>query len=196
MANKLPEYLRMRVNAAPNAKNVVTLGDVRITVITPRLIRIEQGAFTDDATTVVLCRDFWPTECIIQKTKELLFISTGYLNLHYKAGRPLETLTISANYHPAFKWYYGQKPLQNLKGTTSTLDCVDGACPLEDGLCAIDGFAVIDDSASPRMTADGWFAGRESCTDVYFFGYGHDYTAAVQSILPSPGITARSLCRT
>ena len=44
--SNLPEYLRMRVNAAPNAKNVVTLGDVRITVITPRLIRIEQGTLT------------------------------------------------------------------------------------------------------------------------------------------------------
>ena len=55
--SNLPEYLRMQVNAAPNAKNVVTIGDVRITVITPRLIRIEQGAFTDDATTVVLCRN-------------------------------------------------------------------------------------------------------------------------------------------
>jgi len=178
--SNLPEYLRMRVNASPNAKNVVTIGDVRITVITPRLIRIEQGAFTDEATQVVICRDFYPTECIIQQAKEQLFISTGYLNLHYKAGCPLETLTISANYHPAFKWCYGQKPLQNLGGTTSTLDCVDGACPLEDGLCSIDGYAVLDDSQSVRMTADGWFAGREKCTDVYFFGYGHDYTAAVQ----------------
>ena len=26
--SNLPEYLRMRVNAAPNAKNVVTIGDV------------------------------------------------------------------------------------------------------------------------------------------------------------------------
>ena len=180
MTNRLPEYLRMRVNAAPNAKNVVTVGDVRITVITPRLIRIEQGAFTDEATQVVICRDFCPVECIIQLNKEQLFISTGYLNLHYKAGRPLETLTISANYHPAFKWHYGQKALQNLKGTTSTLDCVDGECPLEDGLCAIDGYAVLDDSASPLMTQDGWFAGRKPCTDVYFFGYGHDYTQAVK----------------
>ena len=191
MSNRLPEYLRMRVNAAPNAKNVVTVGDVRITVITPRLIRIEQGAFTDEATQVVICRDFWPTECIIQLNKEQLFISTGYLNLHYKAGRPLETLTISANFHPVFKWHYGQKALQNLKGTTSTLDCVDGECPLEDGLCAIDGYAVLDDSASPLMTKDGWFAGRKPCTDVYFFGYGHDYTQAVKDyyrLTGAPGL--------
>ena len=58
MVNELPEYLRLRVNAAPREKNVITCGDVRITVITPRLIRIEQGAFTDDATLTVICRNF------------------------------------------------------------------------------------------------------------------------------------------
>ena len=178
--SKLPEYLRMRVNAAPHANNVYTLGDVRITVITPRLIRIEQGAFTDDATTVVIRRDLGKVECIGEKSERQLHISTSYLTINYKAGCPLETLTIHAHYNPTFTWHYGQKPLQNLKGTTSTLDCVDGACPLEDGLCAIDGYAVLDDSQSVRMTEDGWFAGREACTDVYFFGYGHDYTSAVQ----------------
>ena len=190
MAN-LPEYLRMRVNAAPNEKNTFTIGDVRITVITPRLIRIEQGALTDDATTVVLCRNFCECTPAVAREKDAVTIDTGALALTYCAGAPLEELTIRRAEHPAFVWRYGQKPLQNLKGTTSTLDCVDGACPLEDGICAIDGFAFIDDSASPRMTADGWFAPRESCTDVYFFGYGHDYTAAVQDyqrLTGAPGL--------
>ncbi len=188
MSERLPEYLRMRVNAAPCEKNAVTCGDVRITVITPRLIRIEQGAFTDDATLTVLCRNFAPAECMIQSSEQEVHISTGYLTLNYEAGHPLETLTIHAHGHPAFTWHYGQKPLQNLKGTTSTLDCVDGECPLEDGICSIDGFAVLDDSATPRMTKDGWFAGREEGTDVYFFGYGHDYTAAVQDYYRLTGI--------
>ncbi len=178
--SNLPEYLQMRVDAAPIASNVITIGGVRITVITPRLIRVEQGAFTDDATTVVLCRSFCDCTPAITRTGDALSINTGALTLEYCAGAPLATLTIRRMEHPAFTWHYGQKPLQNLKGTTSTLDCVNGACPLEDGLCAIDGFALLDDSASPRMTAEGWFAGRKPCTDVYFFGYGHDYTAAVQ----------------
>ncbi len=186
--SNLPEYLRMRVHAAPNAKNVFTLGDVRITVITPRLIRIEQGTFTDDATLTVLCRDFYPTECVADCTDQQLLISTGCLTLHYQAGRPLETLHISATQQPAFTWHFGQQPLQNLKGTTSTLDCVDGACALEDGVCSIDGFAFIDDSHTPRMTADGWFAPREACTDIYFFGYGHDYTEAVKDFQRLTGV--------
>ena len=188
MSNNLPEYLRMRVNAAPNAKNVVTIGDVRITVITPRLIRIEQGAFTDEATTVVIHRDLGTVECMVDQSEQGLHIHTGALTVSYKAGCPLETLTISAHEHPAFTWHYGQKPLQNLGGTVSTLDCVDGACPLEDGLCSIDGYAVLDDSASPLMTKDGWFAPREDCTDVYFFGYGHDYTQAVKDYYRLTGV--------
>ena len=178
--NRLPDYLRMRVNAAPNEKNVVTVGDVRITVITPRLIRIEQGAFTDEATQVAICRNFDPTGCTLQAAGGQVHIHTGYLTLDYQAGSPLETLTIASLQQPAFTWHYGQKPLHNLKGTTSTLDCVNGACPLEDGLCALDGFALLDDSKSLLITKDGWFAPRKPCTDVYFFGYGHDYTACVQ----------------
>ena len=188
MANNLPEYLRMWVNAAPNAKNVVTIGDVRITVITPRLIRIEQGAFTDDATTVVLCRSFCDCAAEVTRTGDVLTIHTGALAVDYAPGQGLAGLSIRSLGQPGFTWHYGQKPLQNLKGTTSTLDCVDGACPLEDGLCAIDGFAVIDDSASPCMTQEGWFSGREDCTDVYFFGYGHDYTAAVQDYYRLTGV--------
>ena len=156
--SNLPEYLRMRANATPNPKNTVTLGDVRITVITPRLIRIEQGAFTDEATTVVLCRSFYDCDIRTEQSGDTTILHTGALTLSYAAGQPLETLLIRAEQAPGFIWHYGQKPLQNLKGTTSTLDCVDGACPLEDGLCAIDGYALLDDSASCLMTGDGWFA--------------------------------------
>ena len=181
MSKQLPEYLRMRVNAAPSADSVVIAGNVRFTVITSQLIRMEQGAWTDDATLTVICRDFARPPMKVQQEGKITTICTGALTLRYDAALPLrEGLTIQRNEQPCFLWHWGQKPLQNLKGTTSTLDTVNGECPLEDGLCAIDGFAWIDDSRTPRMTADGWFAPREKCDDVYFFGYGHDYTAAVQ----------------
>lgn len=180
MTDRLPDYLRMHAQAAPCAGADIHMGDVRVTVITPRLIRIEQGAFTDEATLTVLRRDFCPCEFSVTRSDAGTIVDTGALRLCYQPGQPLDSLTITALTSPAFVWHYGQRPLQNLKGTTSTLDTADGACPLEDGLCALDGFACLDDSTSPRMTADGWFAGRENCTDVYFFGYGHDYTAAVQ----------------
>jgi len=188
MSDRLPEYLRMHCDAAPAPDAVVRIGDVRFTVITPRMIRIEQGSFTDDATLTVICRRFCDAPFTCDRTGDSITIDTGALLLTWDAAQPLEMLTIRSLGSPGFLWHYGQKPLQNLKGTTSTLDCVNGECPLEDGLCAIDGFAVLDDSATPRMTENGWFAGRDSGTDVYFFGYGHDYTGAVQDYYRLTGV--------
>lgn len=180
MKNILPEYLRMRVNAAPKAENVFTLEGVRITVITPRLIRIEQGNYTDEATLVALDRSFSEAAAVITREGDTDVITTGSLTIRYTPGKPLsDGLTIASTGRPAFVWRFGEKPLQNLGGTTSTLDNVDGACAIGDGVCAVDGYTFIDDSASPLMTEDGWFAPRRPCTDVYFFGYGHDYTGAV-----------------
>ena len=47
-----PEYLRMRVDASALPSQVVIEGEWRLTVITPSLIRLEHGAFTDDATQI------------------------------------------------------------------------------------------------------------------------------------------------
>ena len=180
MENMLPEYLKMIVNAAPEAQSVFALGDARITVITPCLIRIEQGNYTDEATLTVLDRSFGAAAAALSYDGDTAVITTDSLTIRYAQGLALEEgLTISRAGRPAFDWRFGEKPLQNLGGTTSTLDNVDGSCAIGDGVCAVDGFAWIDDSMSPLMTKDGWFAPRKPCIDVYFFGYGHDYTGAV-----------------
>ncbi len=192
MSHRLPEYLQYATDGAPRRESVVLSGDVRFTVITPTLIRIEQGAFTDAATLVALHRAFGDAVPTVTKEGSVTVISTGLLTLRHDAALPLEGgLTIRREDAPAFLWRWGQKPLQNLGGTASTLDCCDGECPLMDGLCAIDGFALLDDSASPTFLPDGWFAPRKPCTDVYFFGYGHDYTACVQDyfrLTGAPGL--------
>ncbi|MBQ7786123.1 MAG: DUF5110 domain-containing protein [Clostridia bacterium] len=181
MANHLPDYLCMQADAAPNQNQVFTCGDVRFTVITPQLIRIEQRKFTDDATLAVTCRSFCSCSCEARETQSTFTLWTDALELCYYPDQLLcEGLTIRHLGLPAFTWNYGEKPLLNLGGTASTLDGMDGACEIGDGVCAVDGFAWIDDSKSPLMKQDGWFAPRENCSDVYFFGYGHEYTRAVQ----------------
>ena len=135
MKNILPEYLRMRVNAAPKAENVFTLEGVRITVITPRLIRIEQGNYTDEATLVALDRSFGQADAALTYEGEAAVITTGSLTIRYTPGKPLsDGLNIASTGRPAFVWRFGEKPLQNLGGTTSTLDNVDGACAIGDGV--------------------------------------------------------------
>ena len=187
--DRLPEYLRMHAHAAPDPRSVVTCGELRFTLITPRLLRIERGVWTDDATLTVLCRGFSPCVPDVRREGEVITVSTGVLTLRYDPSLPPEDgLTIRREEAPGFLWHWGQQPLINLKGTASTLDNVNGACPLEDGVCSVDGFALLDDSKTPRMTGDGWFAPREACTDLYFFGYGHDYTAAVQDYMRLTGV--------
>ncbi len=187
--SQLPPYLRYETNGCPRPETVVTWGDMRFTIITKELIRLEQGTFTDAATTVVLDRSFGSVTPVVKSEGSVLCIHTGKLTLRYDAALPLEAgLTIQRIEHPAFLWHWGQKPLQNLMGTASTLDCSSGEIPLQEGVCAIDGFALLDDSPSPCFDGEGWFTPRKPCSDMYFFGYGHDYTRAVQDFLRLTGV--------
>ncbi len=188
----LPAFLCMQANAAPLPGSVFFSGDMRFTVLTPCLIRIEQGSFTDAASTVAICRSF--EECSVRCTTEggVTLLETSMLTLRHDPSLPLaQGLTIRREAAPAFLWRYGMKPLHNLGGTTSTLDGVDGACPIGDGVCSLDGYALLDDSQSPLLRQDGWFEDRQPGLDVYFFGYGHDYTASVKDyyrLTGAPGL--------
>lgn len=72
-------------------------------------------------------------------------------------------------------WRYGQK-LNDLKGTRRTLDTVNGEATLDPGIVSREGFTILDDSKTMLLTEDGWIEPRKgNKTDLYFFGYGHDY---------------------
>lgn len=186
----LPDYLQYSPNAAASAQTVIC-GSCRFTVLTSRLLRIEQGGCTDDATLTVINRSFAAPEFTATENNGVLTLTTEALTLNYKVGQPLcaESLQIRLLTKPYTEWHFGDKALFNLGGTVSTLDCVNGACPINDGICAIDGFAVIDDSETALLLQNGWFAKRPAgLTDLYFFGYGHDYTACVQDYYRLTGI--------
>ena len=54
MNQQLPAYLRMQTHAHARPDQSIVCGQVRVTVITPCLIRFEEGAWTDDATLTLL----------------------------------------------------------------------------------------------------------------------------------------------
>ena len=179
----LPDYLTFCPQAAARPEQTQTCGGCRFTVITSRLIRIEQGGTTDDATLAVIRRAFADAPFSTSEENGLFTLQTEHLLLTYRAGQPLsaKSLQIRLLTKPYTEWRYGDKPLLNLGGTVSTLDQVNGACPIDDGICSIDGFAVMDDSSTALLLQNGWFSKRPAGqTDIYFFGYGHDYTACVQ----------------
>ncbi len=83
------------------------------------------------------------------------------------------------------------KETANLGGTARTLDQVDGErhasdnslLDLGDGLISRDGWHLVDDTGSFVLGNEKlpWVHRRacQDCTDYTFFGYGHDYTAAL-----------------
>ena len=91
-------------------------------------------------------------------------------------------------------WRYGLRT-PNLGGTARTLDDVDGAIPLENGVLAYNGVAMVDDSHTVLLEDDGWIAPRRPGTlDLYVFSYGRDYKArparALRPHRPDPGAAA------
>ncbi len=179
----LPDYLKYVPNAKPNYQNVIENGSVRFTIISSRMIRIEQGKFTDNATLTVINRSFDNPKFELKEENGIQTIKTENLIVTYVIGKPIsrESLSIRLLSRPYTKWHYGEKESFNLGGTLRTLDRVTGSCDIDDGICSLDGYSIIDDSKTAMVIDDGWFENRpENVIDIYFLGYGHNYTECVK----------------
>lgn len=188
----MEKYLQFFTDGTIPQDRIILCQGFRISIITDRLIRFEQGRFCDRATQSVLCRNFGHPNFAVKKENGHISVDTAHLRINLKEAERLEDaeICIELKNTPCSKWHWGEKCLQNLKGTVSTLDSVNGECPLNDGICSIDGFGFIDDSHSATFIEDGWLEPREEgVTDLYFFGYGHDYTSAVQDYYRLTGPT-------
>lgn len=189
-----------KIDSQPVApeESIVTWKNYRFTVLTPALIRVEydpEGEFEDAATQTILNRDFPTPEFNVKDTEETLEILTEKAHLIFhkeedgftKHNLRIEALGNYSLYHST--WYFGETP-ETLKGTARTLDFQDGAIELEEGLMNKNGYSVIDDSRSMRLTDDGWVEERpEGIVDMYFFGYGRDYLGTLKDYYHLAGKT-------
>ena len=197
----------------------------RITVLTSRMLRLEyqeEGKFEDLPTQIVWNRSFDKPAFQVQETSESLEIDTEFIHLFYDKQEMNENhLYIDTKY--AFsnyggRWYfgrtdYGDPPREhNLKGTTRTLDRVngkwfkganelekvrtrggktnreDGDVDLGMGLCDTSGRTFLDDSQSLLIGEDGFVHPRVNAgKDIYFFGYGRDYFGAIHDFYQLSG---------
>lgn len=184
----------------------------RFTVLSSRLIRLEwspSGDFVDRATSMVINRRFDVPPFEVEENDELLVLRTEHLLLRYDK-RPFTggglsiALRQRAQSSHFSTWRCGEPLPQtggeagNLGGTARTLDEVDGACELPPGLLATYGFAVVDDSTSVELGENGWIAPRPSGgSDLYFFGHGRDFHAALAEFFrltgPVPLVPRRAL---
>lgn len=168
----------------------------RFTVLTPHLIRMEyhpQGNFVNSQTQTVINRKFDVPAFRAKDTGDALQITTDALRLVYDK-KPFSQNGLSVEVGGGISaysstWFYGMTP-NTLKGTVRTLDEVDGAVRLEEGLLSADGFSVIDDSRSMIITQDGWVAPRpQGGIDLYFLGYGRDYLRCLKDFFKLCGPT-------
>lgn len=154
----------------------------RISVLTEKLLRLEysgSGSFVDEPTQVVWNRDFSTPEFEVKETDGRLEVMTGFLHLIYDK-RKFSPSGLSVRVTQGGVWHYGEKA-ETLGGTARTLDGVDGACSLEDGILSAEGFALLDDSRSFLLGKDFLVRERrEKGTDLYFFGYGRNYREALR----------------
>jgi alpha-glucosidase (family GH31 glycosyl hydrolase) len=182
----IPPHFKITSEPVANPGSIVTAGEARFTVLTERLIRMEfspQGRFEDRPSQI-----FWfrrqPAPKFTVKQGATLEIITPYLHLKYRSGKDFAPETLSVKVKAmGTAWNYGDEDAANLKGTARTLDAVDGITPLETGLLSREGWVVVDDSCGLVFNEDGWLEGRGTdadAKDLYFFGYGHDYTACLQ----------------
>lgn len=169
--------------ASPEA---VIKGDkYRFTILTSRLIRAEyneNGEFEDRATQTVINRTF-PAVPFTVDDGDVLTIRTEHIELTYYK-RPFNENSLFIEYIGANscvnagddgskKWGFALTNKSNYKGTARTLDKVNGACELENGLMSRGNVTVLDDSDTLIIAEDGWVDVRdEKYIDTYLFCYG------------------------
>ena len=170
--------------ANPNA--MVINNDVRFTILTPQLIRMEWAAdktFEDHKSFVFLNRNLPVPEFQTKNENGWLEIKTKKLDLKYKINSGAfssDNLQIKFNLNDTgVTWHPGMQDTANLLGTIRTLDGVKGSTPLDSGLLSRSGWTLIDDSQRPLFDDAEWnwvmVRPEGERQDWYFFGYGHDY---------------------
>ncbi|MDR3625893.1 MAG: glycoside hydrolase family 31 protein [Ignavibacteriaceae bacterium] len=169
-----------------NPEAVVISGNVRFTMLTPHIIRMEwseNGVFEDNASLTFIDRNLPVPKFEKTEADGYLQIKTDAALLKYKLNSGKFT---SDNLQIEFEtggikkiWKPGVENKGNLLGTTRTLDGVNGATKLEDGLLSTEGWSLVDDSERPLFDNSDWPwvmpRPENKVQDLYFFVYGYDY---------------------
>ena len=159
---------RFEMKSAPARKGQSFIfDDIRITVITKRIIRIEKSAdraFCDKATQLVLHRNFQTVKAFCERKGDVVSLNAG--GIEYR----IDLLTLEADVRLNGQWE-SPSNATNLGGTARTLDGTFGILGgwkgkkektdhfclghIRKGVFASNGVAEIDDSKSFLFNEDG-----------------------------------------
>jgi len=184
----------------------VVYGKARFTILTPRLIRMEwseDSKFEDRATLGVVNRKLEVPYFKVKETRSKITIKTSEMTLVYEGSDRFSKENLSVTFkmtgsgNKTMTWYPGMDDSANLLGTARTLDHCKGDLKREvydKGVLSRDGWAVLDESTRHvfRPVENDWkyWAAnrpRGERQDLYFFGYGHDYTEALSDFVKISG---------
>lgn len=181
----------MNPSPFPNPSNVVVHGRTRLTLLTPRLLRIEwaaDGRFEDRATLAVVNRHLPTVPHRARRVGAALELRARHFTLRLRDGNaPPSAATLSVRFTAdgrTRRWTPGLAPRGNLGGTLRTLDGIRGnlrqvwketapgrwqptdrwtPVDLGTGFLSRDGWALVDDSGGVALDHEtGWVRARES----------------------------------
>ncbi|MCL2621804.1 MAG: alpha-xylosidase, partial [Firmicutes bacterium] len=172
----LEKHLIPKTNPVANAKQVYCEDGLRITVLTPRLIRVETGStFCDQATQVVWFRDLEPVDYGVEKSRLGVKITTSSAVFFYSFLKESVTYVLLGDKKIKLK----NIKKQNLGGTTRSLDNTVKSVRIGEGIASLTGVAVLTDK-SLMLCGDGMLEQRATgTTDTYIFAHGLDYVGAL-----------------
>ena len=179
---------RFKIDCAPVAEKKQTLvyKNVRLTVITPCLLRVEvqsESKFCDEPTQSVWFRNLGEAKFEVKESGGKVEIKTEKTTFTYSLSSK-KMLSIRLADGRTVKNYKSG----NLKGTCRTLDITAGIIKLSDGVCSRNGVAILDDSKTLAIKTDGLILPRDNKEkDEYYFAYGNDYIGATTDLYKLTG---------
>ena len=183
---ELNNRLLAKTDAKACEENIILSGNVRVTVLTATMLRVEysaDGKFTDLPSQSIWYRNFGKVDYTKSENADVLTIKTEkaefFVNCHTGSFRYAVLDGNKLSYNTS----------NNLKGTTRTLDQTFGPKDLDDGVISTDGVSVYDDSKTLLLNEDGTLSSRESGTkDIYVFVYDKDYVAGINDFYKITGM--------
>lgn len=176
-----------------NIDSIIQGERYRFTVLTERLIRLEYNAnskFTDNLTASIRNRNFVKPEFNIIDSSTTLEIKTKYFHIVYEKEAPLVGPKSNPSMYFYAKinntdevWYPNKKDTENIKGNYRSLNDNQNG----ETLFSRSKYAVVDESLSPIITANGYFIFTDNKTDIYLFVYNNDFSLALQDYLALTG---------
>lgn len=175
--SKLKKSLVAKTDARANDAQIYFTDKLRITILTPLLIRVEKSDnFTDLASQSVWFRRFECEKATVNETGNTVKFETSQAVFTIKGNKPVSVFLKSSKK----KLFFSKQ--KNLKGTYRTLDGTFGKIPLDDGLITKEGAYLYDDSKTLLLDEGGHFIKRNGKQkDFYAFAYGRNYRETIKA---------------